>query len=868
MQRLRGWLASALAVSLSGVSGVPVALADERTDARREFRVGMQAVADGRYDEAIAHLENAYDILPHPNVLYNLGLVHMYAGRPEEAVAYFERYRETAPPDDAAEVDALIAGLSQKETLAAAERAAAQPTTDKSDVAAALENSAREIRRAAEPTQNEALLHQAIELEHAARALRQGRPPEKEAKPDKTAATPTTPGPTPPPAQVVQQATREGMYEEEVVSASRFAQSPLDAPNATAIITAQDIRMTGHTQLTNLLRRVAGVEVNTVAPTHSEVSIRGLNRRTSNKVLFLIDGRSYRLDFLASSWFDQLPISLEDVERIEVIRGPASALYGADAFSGIINVITRTPGKGGNFVQGSGGSDGMARGVASFTGRNGALAYRAGFGYGQSNNAVLAASPDRVDVQNLASNYEKSAQGAWGNGELRYDLGRQTVATVGATAQYGTNTVQGLSRLGQITSPHAFALTSYATLTTPVGIRLSTWWNHSTGDGAGPSAVTPGSIESIAPKLAQEIIDSDLSWASRFKLVVPNTFTIGGGYRYKHIEWSYLDDDHSQHHFGAYVQDVLQLARQLTLQLGARVDYHPLLSQPPVSPRGSLVYRFAEGQSLRANIGKAFRGPSFAESYVQIPNGTPLRGVTVYGLGNDKLDPEGIVSYELGYQNQASDYFALEANVYFNMVKDAILFTNFDRFTLGEYAGAGPGDLAQFDPSVSAYPLSSLSFVNERATFQQIGGEVGVRFYPVPGLDIYSNYSVHDTQPMKKDKGEIDPARAKEQQTSLHKVNAGIQYRAKFGLDLSTDLSWFSSQVWVEQVVDTERGVRFETFDQPAFAMLNARIGYRLLQNRLELGVVGTNLAFQDKRQHPFGQPMDTRVFGTAKLKF
>jgi outer membrane receptor protein involved in Fe transport len=626
--------------------------------------------------------------------------------------------------------------------------------------------------------------------------------------------------------------------------------------------------MTGHTLLTNLLRRVAGVEVNTVAPTHSEVSIRGLNRRTSNKVLFLIDGRSYRLDFLASSWFDQLPISLEDVERIEVIRGPAYALYGADAFSGIINVITRAPGQGRSFVQGSGGSDGFARGVASFTGRNGKLAYRTGFGYGQANNAVIPAGPDRVDVRPLVSPAEKSAQGAWGNGELRYDLGKLSTATVGATAQYGLNTVQGLSRLGQITSPQAFALTSYATLTTPVGIRLSTWWNHSTGDGAGPSAVTPGSIESIAPKLEQEIVDADLSWASRFKFVVPHTFTIGGGYRYKHIDWSYLDAVHAQHHFGGYIQDVLQLARPLTLQLGARVDYHPLLNKPPVSPRGSLVYRFAEGQSLRANIGKAFRGPSFAESYVQIPNGTPLRGVTVYGLGNDKLDPESITSYELGYQNQASDYFALEANLYFNMVKDAIIFTNFDRFTLGDFAGAGAGDLAQFDSSVAAFPLSSLSFVNERATFQQIGGEVGVRFYPVPGLDVYSNYSVNDTQPMKKDKDKIDPARAKEQQTSLHKINAGIQYRARFGLDLSTDVSWFSSQVWVEQVTDTNTGVRFETFDQPSFTMLNARIGYRLLQDRLELGVVGTNLAFQDKRQHPFGQPMDTRAFGTVKLKF
>jgi iron complex outermembrane receptor protein len=309
---------------------------------------------------------------------------------------------------------------------------------------------------------------------------------------------------------------------------------------------------------------------------------------------------------------------------------------------------------------------------------------------------------------------------------------------------------------------------------------------------------------------------------------------------------------------------VLELAKPLTLQLGFRVDHHPLLKNVQFSPRGSLVYRFLEQQSLRVSIGRAFRGPSFLESYVQLQNGAPQRGATGLGLGNDKLDPESIVSYELGYQNQASDYFALEANVYFNTVKDAILFTNINQYTLSDYAGGDP--LAAFDPSVQAYPFSSIQYQNERATFRQIGGEIGARVYPVPGLDIYANYSIHDTQPM--DKSKIDAVRAKEQQTSMHKINGGIQWRAKFGLDLSADVSYTSSQVWVEQVTDPGRGVKFQTFDVPYFVMVMGRIGYRLFNDQVELGLVGTNLAFQDKRQHPYAQPIDTRVYGTARLRF
>jgi hypothetical protein len=136
----------------------------------------------------------------------------------------------------------------------------------------------------------------------------------------------------------------------------------------------------------------------------------------------------------------------------------------------------------------------------------------------------------------------------------------------------------------------------------------------------------------------------------------------------------------------------------------------------------------------------------------------------------------------------------------------------------------------------------------------------------VAGLDLYTNYSIHDTRP-DSNKG-VDPVRAKEQQTSLHKVNGGIQYRAKFGLDTSLDVHWFSNQVWVEQVIDIERGVKFQAFNQPSFTMVNGRLGYRLFGDRMELGVTGTNLAHITRRQHPYGQPLDTRIMGTAKVRF
>jgi iron complex outermembrane receptor protein len=85
---------------------------------------------------------------------------------------------------------------------------------------------------------------------------------------------------------------------------------------------------------------------------------------------------------------------------------------------------------------------------------------------------------------------------------------------------------------------------------------------------------------------------------------------------------------------------------------------------------------------------------------------------------------------------------------------------------------------------------------------------------------------------------------------------------------VSLDLHWVSSQVWVEQVLDVAQGVRFERFELPSYTLLSARVGYRLIEDHLELGVVGTNLVDPDHREHPFGERVDTRVLGTAKVSF
>src|SRR6185312_2433500 len=129
------------------------------------------------------------------------------------------------------------------------------------------------------------------------------------------------------------------------------------------------------------LRRLAGVDIMETTGAQTEVSMRGFNQRLSNKVLVLVDGRSVYIDLLGATLWADLPVSVEDIERIEVVRGPGSALYGADAFNGVINIITKAPGEGGSGFNVGYGTHNETHGTAYASGRAGDLAYRLSGGY-------------------------------------------------------------------------------------------------------------------------------------------------------------------------------------------------------------------------------------------------------------------------------------------------------------------------------------------------------------------------------------------------------------------------------------------------------------------------------------------------------
>ena len=178
------------------------------------------------------------------------------------------------------------------------------------------------------------------------------------------------------PAPNLGQMSIEDLMNIEITSASRKQQRAADVAAAVYVITHDAIRRSGMTTIPDVLRLAPGVQVAQINSNKWAVSVRGFNSLYTNKLLVLIDGRSvYNRLFSGVLWDDQ-DLMLEDVERIEVIRGPGAAIWGANAVNGVINIVTKTAGQTqGGLVSVDGGRAGM-QGAARYGGALGATRYR------------------------------------------------------------------------------------------------------------------------------------------------------------------------------------------------------------------------------------------------------------------------------------------------------------------------------------------------------------------------------------------------------------------------------------------------------------------------------------------------------------
>jgi iron complex outermembrane receptor protein len=152
----------------------------------------------------------------------------------------------------------------------------------------------------------------------------------------------------------------EDLMNIQVTSVSKTEQKLSQAAAAIFVITQEEIRRSGATNILDLLRMVPGMDVSQINANDWAVSARGFNQQFSNKLLVLIDGRAVYTPLLGGVNWDTQDVPLEDIDRIEVIRGPGATLWGANAVNGVINVVTKKAADTqGGLVTAAGGTQGQ-----------------------------------------------------------------------------------------------------------------------------------------------------------------------------------------------------------------------------------------------------------------------------------------------------------------------------------------------------------------------------------------------------------------------------------------------------------------------------------------------------------------------------
>lgn len=825
-----GALVAVLLAALAILLAPAPAFADARTEARAHFKKGMEAIAAGKYDDGIAELKVAYEISPHPNVLYNIARTHAEAGDLENAVANFRRYLESNPPDKdeiAAVVKNLEARLARQREAA---RAATVVTPDVPDAGPA--------------------------------------PP-----PD---AGPAVVVPPPPaadagaPTPEIGAAKTEDVFAESIVTASKGAESPLESASSTSIITEQDIRLSGITRIPELLRRLAGIDIMQVTGGQAEVSVRGFNQRLSNKTLVLVDGRSVYLDLLGATLWQTLSIGVEDIARIEVVRGPGSSLYGADAFNGVVNIITKKPGDGKNGLTAGYGSQAWTHGSLWATGRDGDVAYRAAAGYDYVPRWSREVPNGRADVRTGIGDQVQSAR------TIRLDvrgtrrMGKNATFGIGGGLTQGAVEVLGIGALNDVVLPELYSsdVTTYLT-TEHVDARI--FWNRLRTNTSLNAAYVGQSL--LPTRAEQNVIDAEVVAKARTELggKMRNDLRIGGAYRYKDVTWTYLDQRRIEHHYGVFLHDELRIAEPISLVADYRVDWVPYLEQFQQSPRGAVLIHPTKQSTIRASVATAYRKPTFLESYLRLPVQLPVTGAAQFSEGVRREDPgyivnaERILSAEVGYITQDSDVFALDTSVYYNRASNLIQLASNRPLTVADFQRAG-----QQDPATGLYPIALGGWENQCQAYNVYGAEAGVRTFPTEGLDLYGSYTLNVLQQDNSGCTADQLQRiVEDERTSVHKLNAGVQLRTKLGIDGSMDFHYVAPQVWAEQVTNLARQqIEQRRFDISDYTLVNARVGYRFLADKAEVSVVGFNLIDVRHREHPFGQLVGRRVMGMLSYRF
>ncbi len=455
----------------------------------------------------------------------------------------------------------------------------------------------------------------------------------------------------------------------EVMSVSRKEQKLADVAAAISVIRGEDLRRTGVRSLPEALRMVPGMNVSRIDSNKWAVSARGFSDRFGNKLQVLVDGRSVYSPLFSGVFWDQQDTFIEDIDRIEVIRGPGAAVWGANAVNGVINVITKSAkDTHGGLIYGGGGSEEHAFGGLRVGGTSGEDVHYRAFGKGFSR-----------DEQKDGHDEWWQARGGF---RIDWDASKEDTITLLAEMFRGESGAENAIAA----PPPVFLNFGHEMYEASGGHALARWTRH-LGDKASVSAqlaYTGSTIHTSYFGEERDTVDFDVT--HRFEPLAGHDFVWGAGYRLTKDDLAStfsvtLDPEkETDDVVSAFLQDEITVFQDLLkVTLGSRFEYNDY-TQFEYQPTARVAFRPHERHLVWAAVSRAVRTPSRGENDILLtaavipppvpfppPAGT-LRFVQING--NEDLKPERLLAYELGYRLQPVESLSFDLALFYNEYDD------------------------------------------------------------------------------------------------------------------------------------------------------------------------------------------------------
>ena len=464
----------------------------------------------------------------------------------------------------------------------------------------------------------------------------------------------------------------EDLLNVEVISVARKAKSLNDSPAAIFVISQDDIKRIGATSVPEALRLAPGIDVARIDANKWAVSARGFNGRFANKLLVLIDGRSIYTRAFAGVYWENQDVMLEDVERIEVIRGPGATLWGANAVNGVINIITKHSDdtQGGLLVVGGG------------TEEQGFGAFR----YGGKLNAETTARAYVKGFKRDENTHESGGEAGddWDKiqGGFRMDSLLTTRDNLTIQGDAYRSTINQNTTFPQVASP--FQNNFNETIDTFGGNLLARHQHTFSSTSDYSLQVFYDFYERDEAFLKESRHVADIDFQHRFALLDWNDLVWGAGYRYNHDDFrmnsisEVIPSSRNDQLFSAFIQDEITLVdNTLWFTVGSKFEHNDY-SGFEIQPTAKLMWAPHHQHRLWGAVSRAVRTPSRLEHDMNtlqtvIPPSALLPVVTEVNLeGNSHFDTEEVISYEVGYRTTFIKNLSIDFTAFYNDYRNLI----------------------------------------------------------------------------------------------------------------------------------------------------------------------------------------------------